>query len=136
LSDGDPGQGDNEGIYKMKNKKELLRLRRHRNLRVRLSGTTEKPRLAIHRSLANISAQIIDDVKNKTVFSLSTTDKEIKAKFPYAGNIKAAEFFGELFARQAKEKGVTKVVFDRAGYLYHGRVKAFADSARKGGLEF
>jgi large subunit ribosomal protein L18 len=120
----------------MKNKKELLRLRRHRSLRVHISGTSEKPRLAVHRSLKNICAQIIDDTKNATLFSLSTTDKEIKQKISYAGNIKAAGLFGEIFASKTKEKGITKVVFDRAGYLYHGRIKAFAEAARKGGLVF
>ncbi len=120
----------------MKNKKEALRIRRQRHGRVRISGTAEKPRLAVHRSIKNLNAQIIDDVANKTLFSLSTTDKEIKAKFPNGGNLKAAGFFGEVFGRKAKEKNITKVVFDRAGYLYHGRIKAFADSARKGGLVF
>lgn len=103
---------------------------------MRIFGTPERPRLAIHRSLKNITAQVIDDTASKTLFSLSTQDKEVRSKFPYAGNVKAAEFFGEMFARKAKEKGITAVVFDRAGYLYHGRIKAFADSARKGGLQF
>jgi large subunit ribosomal protein L18 len=120
----------------MKNRKEALRIKRHKGLRKTLTGTGEKPRLAVHRSLANLSAQVVDDVGNKTLFSLSTQDKEVKAKFPYGGNIKAASFFGEIFARKAREKGIQSVVFDRAGYLYHGRVKAFADSARKGGLKF
>ncbi len=101
-----------------------------------LSGTKERPRLILRRSLKNIYAQIIDDTKNTTLFSLSTLDKEIKQKFSSAGNLKTAEFFGEVFARKAKEKGITLIVFDRAGYLYHGRVKAFADALRKGGMEF
>jgi len=120
----------------MKTKKEMSRLKRHHAIRRKVTGTADKPRLAVHRSLKNICAQLIDDVGNKTLFSLSTSDKEIKQKFSYSGNIKAAVFFGEVFARKAKEKGVSKVIFDRAGYLYHGRVKAFADSARKGGLQF
>ena len=120
----------------MKNKKRELRSRRHRSIRTRLSGTSDKPRLAVYRGLRNIIAQVIDDSKNKTLFSLTTSDKEIKQKFTYGGNIKAAQFFGEVFARKAKEKGITRVVFDRAGYLYHGRVKAFAEAARKGGLVF
>lgn len=90
----------------------------------------------VHRSLKNLDAQIIDDVRKYTLFSLSTLDKEIKQKFKSSGNIKAAEFFGEVFARRVKEKGITKIIFDRAGYLYHGRLKAFADSLRKGGMEF
>jgi len=120
----------------MKNKKEALRIRRQRHLRVRISGTAEKPRLVVHRSLKNMNAQVIDDVAGKTLFSLSTVSKEIKQKFPKAGNLKAAGIFGETFARMAKEKGITKVVFDRAGYLYHGRIKVFAENARKGGLVF
>ena len=120
----------------MKSKKETLRIKRHRHIRVRLSGTAQRPRLAVHRSINNMTAQAVDDTSNKTLFSLSTLDKEIKQKFSRGGNLKAAEFFGEVFARRLKEKGVSKVVFDRAGYLYHGRVKAFAESARKAGLEF
>lgn len=95
-----------------------------------------RPRLVIRRSLKNLYAQIVDDTASRTIFSLSTQDKEIKDKFPSGGNLKAAEFFGEVFARRLKEKGISGFVFDRAGYLYHGRVKAFADGLRKGGLEF
>lgn len=120
----------------MKDKKALLRLKRHRRIRIRMLGTSAKPRLVVHRSLKNISAQIIDDTKNTILYSLSTLDKEIKQKFSYGGNTKAAQFFGEAFAKKAKEKGITKIIFDRAGYLYHGRIKAFAESLRKGGLEF
>ncbi len=120
----------------MRKKSELLRLKRHRRIRLRLSGNSEKPRLVIHRSLKNLYAQVIDDTNSSILFSISTQDKEIKEKFPNAGNIKAADFFGAAFAKKAKENGINKVVFDRAGYLYHGRVKAFADSARKGGIVF
>jgi large subunit ribosomal protein L18 len=120
----------------MENKKLLSRSKRHKRIRMRLNGTAEKPRLVVRRSLKNFSAQVVDDAVNKTLLSLSTQDKEVKAKFPYAGNIKAAQFFGEEFARRAKAKGFSQVVFDRAGYLYHGRVKAFADGLRKGGLVF
>jgi large subunit ribosomal protein L18 len=101
-----------------------------------MQGTDKAPRLVLHRSLKHLLAEVIDDAKNKTLFSLSTLDKEIRQKFPSSGNIKAAEFFGEVFSRRAKEKGINRIVFDRAGYLYHGRVKAFADALRKGGLEF
>ncbi len=101
-----------------------------------MQGSEERPRLIVHRTLKNLSAQLIDDTKNKTLFSLSTFDKEIKDKFANAGNVKASEFFGEVFARKTKEKGIAKVVFDRAGYLYQGRVRAFAESLRKGGLQF
>jgi len=120
----------------MKNKKEELRKKRQRHGRVKIFGSAEKPRLVVYRSLKNMNAQIVDDTQNKTLFSLSTQSKEIKEKFPSAGNLKAAEFFGERFGRMAKEKGITKVIFDRAGFLYHGRIKIFADSVRKGGLVF
>lgn len=117
-------------------KREALRLKRHRRIRLAMQGTSLRPRLVVRRSLRNLSAQIVDDAKNITLFSLSTLDKEIKEKFSYAGNVKAAAFFGEVFAKKAKEKGISKIIFDRAGYLYHGRVKAFADSLRKAGLLF
>jgi large subunit ribosomal protein L18 len=103
---------------------------------MRIHGTAQRPRLVIKRSLKNINAQILDDTADKTIFSLSTEDKEVKGKFASAGNVKAAEFFGEVFARRIKEKGITQIIFDRAGYLYHGRVKAFAEALRKGGLTF
>jgi len=90
----------------------------------------------VHRSLNNLSAQIINDTRDKMLFSLSTLDKEIRQRFKTSGNIKTAEFFGEVCARRIKEKGITKIIFDRAGYLYHGRIKAFADALRKGGMEF
>ena len=118
------------------NKKEQLRLKRHKRIKLRMHGTSQAPRLVVNRSLKNLTAQVIDDTKDKTIFSLSTMDKEVKGKFINAGNIKAAEFFGEVFARRAKEKGIARIIFDRAGYLYHGRIKAFAEALRKGGLEF
>ncbi len=118
------------------NKKEQLRLKRHRRIKLRMRGIDKIPRLIIHRSLKNLSVQVIDDTQNKALFSLSTLDKEVKEKYLCAGNIKSAEFFGEVFARRAKEKGITKIIFDRAGYLYHGRIKAFAETLRKEGLEF
>lgn len=117
-------------------KKELIRIKRHRRQRLKIIGTVRKPRLSVHRSLANLCGQVIDDTANRTLFSLSTRDKEVKAKFPYGGNVKAATFLGEVFARKAKEKGISKVIFDRGGYLYHGRVKAFAEALRKGGMDF
>lgn len=118
------------------NKKELIRIKRHRRARTKIIGTIARPRLAVHRSLANLYGQVIDDTVNRTLFSLSTRDKEIKAKFAYGGNVKAATLLGEVFARRAKEKGITKVVLDRGGNLYHGRVKAFAEALRKGGMDF
>lgn len=118
------------------NKKEELRKKRHKAIKLRMAGTPEKPRLVVFRSLKHISAQAIDDTRNITLLSFSTYDKAIKAKFTSAGNIKAAELFGESLAQKLKEKGFNKIIFDRAGFLYHGRVKAFADALRKGGLEF
>lgn len=101
-----------------------------------MCGTAEKPRLVVHRSLKNMHAQVIDDTQAKTLSSLSTLDKEIKKNLKTAGNVKAAAVLGEAFAARLKEKGITSIVFDRAGYLYHGRIKAFADGLRKGGLQF
>lgn len=120
----------------IKNKKEILRLKRHRRIRLKMQGTAQKPRLIVRRSINNLSVQIVDDTQNKVIFSFSTLNKEIKQKVGRGGNIKAAQLFGEVFAGKAKEKGVSKIIFDRAGYLYHGRIKAFAEALRKGGMEF
>jgi large subunit ribosomal protein L18 len=120
----------------MRDKRTLLRIKRHNRIRMRISGTSERPRLVIRRSLKNFHAQIVDDANNKILLSLSTIDKEIKEKSKSAGNIKASERLGEVLAKRAVEKGISTIVFDRAGYLYHGRVKAFAESLRKGGLKF
>ena len=118
------------------NKKELARLKRHRRIRKKMQGTKDKPRLVLKRSLNNLSAQIIDDTENKVLFSYSTSSKEFKQKAANSGNIKSAQLFGEMFSKLAKEKGINKIIFDRAGYLYHGRIKAFAEFLRKGGMEF
>ena len=117
-------------------KRQTSRLKRHRRILLKMHGTSARPRLVIHRTLKNLSAQLIDDVASKTLFSLSTLDKEVRQNFSSAGNVKTAEFFGQVFAQGAKEKRITKIIFDRAGYLYHGRIKAFAEALRKGGLEF
>ena len=117
-------------------KKEIGRLKRHRRIRVKVVGTKESPRMCVHRSHANLYVQLIDDMSGHTIVSGSTRDKSPKEKLPYGGNLKAATLLGEVFAENAKGKGITKVVFDRGGYLYHGRVKAFAESARKSGLVF
>lgn len=117
-------------------KKEELRLKRHKRIKMKMLGTSEMPRLVVHRSLKNISAQVLDDTTGKVLFSLSTKDKTLKHKFTSAGNIKSAQSFGQLFAQTAKEKGYSKVIFDRAGYLYHGRIKTFAEALREGGMEF
>lgn len=118
------------------NIRETQRLYRHQRIRKISFGTQECPRLCVHRSLKNLSAQLINDESCKVLFGMSTLDKNIRSSQKNCGNIKAAEALGEALALKAKEKGITKVCFDRGGYLYHGRVKAFADAARKGGLEF
>lgn len=120
----------------MKNKKEIARIKRHRRLRKKIIGTKERPRLSVHRSLTNLYAQIIDDISEKTLCSISTLDPKIKEKVKYGGNIKAAQALGEIVAALAKSKGVSKVTFDRGGYIYHGRIKALAESAKKNGLVF
>ncbi|MFH0771256.1 MAG: 50S ribosomal protein L18 [Candidatus Omnitrophota bacterium] len=120
----------------MVNKKEIGRLKRHRRIRKIIKGTSEKPRLSLHRSLNNIFVQLIDDIEGKTLCAISTLDERFKGKVKNGGNIKSAEYLGEIFAKEAQSKGIKKVVFDRGGYLYHGRVKAFADAARKAGLDF
>jgi len=112
------------------------RQRRHKRLRKKIVGISERPRLCIYRALNNLSAQIIDDGSSKTLLSLSTFDKENKSKITYGGNVKAAETLGTAIAQKAKEKGISSVVFDRGGFAYHGRVKAFAEAARKAGLVF
>jgi large subunit ribosomal protein L18 len=118
-------------------KKELLRAKRHRRIRMRITGSTDCPRLVIRRGLKNFSCQLIDDSRTAAVLSLSTSNKEVKAKLGAGagGNIKAAQSLGEALAAKIKEKGISKVVFDRAGYLYHGRVKAFVEALRKGGVQ-
>ncbi|MDD2927546.1 MAG: 50S ribosomal protein L18 [Candidatus Omnitrophica bacterium] len=118
------------------NKKELSRLKRHRRIKMKMQGSKDRPRLVVKRSLNNLSAQIIDDTENKVLFSYSTASKEFKQKAAGIGNVKSAQVFGEAFSRLAKEKGISKIIFDRAGYLYHGRIKEFAESLRKGGMEF
>jgi len=120
----------------MKNKKEAARTKRHKRLRKKVIGSKELPRLAVHRSHKNLYAQLIDDINGKTVCSASTLNSKTKDKIKYGGGVKAAEALGETMAAAAKSKGVSKVVFDRGGYIYHGRIKAFAESARKNGLVF
>ncbi len=118
------------------NKKELSRLKRHRRIKLRMQGNSQRPRLVVKRSLNNLSAMVVDDTQEKVIFSFSTASKEFKQKMKNSGSVKASELFGQVFSLKAKEKGITKIVFDRAGFLYHGRVKAFAESLRKGGMEF
>ena len=114
--------------------KNIVRLRIHDRIRHRVHGTEERPRLAIYRSLNHIYAQVIDDRKGHTLAAASSSEKNSTVKS--GGNIAGAKEIGKLVAQRAKEKGVNKVVFDRGGYLYHGRIKALADAAREAGLEF
>ena len=111
-----------------------MRVERHNRIRKELSGTAERPRLNVFRSNANITAQIIDDEKGITLVSASTLEKELK--ITNGGNVEAAKLIGAEIAKRAKKAKITKVVFDRGGYLYHGRVKALAEAARENGLEF
>ncbi|TAN39991.1 MAG: 50S ribosomal protein L18 [Nitrospirae bacterium] len=120
----------------MSKTRELGRQRRHERIRKTVSGTTERPRLSVFRSLSNIYVQIIDDTSGTTVAAASSLDGGIKELKQNKGNAKTAKEVGTLVAQKAKAKGVTKVVFDRSGYLYHGRIKALADAAREAGLEF
>ena len=116
-----------------KTEKKQIRERIHRRIRRKLSGSTERPRLAVYRSVAHIYAQVIDDTKGTTLVSASSVDKGGKTN---GGNVAAAKAIGKAIAEKAKEKGIKSVVFDRGGYQYHGRVKALADAAREAGLEF
>jgi large subunit ribosomal protein L18 len=118
-------------------KKRVLQSQiRHKRLRKKITGSAQKPRLCVYRSLKNISAQIIDDAAQKTLLSVSTYDKEIKKAKTSGGNTAGAELLGRLLAEKSIKKGIKQVVFDRGGRKYHGRVKAFAESARKQGLVF
>jgi large subunit ribosomal protein L18 len=118
-------------IHKIEKKE--IRSRIHKRIRRKLAGTAERPRLAVFRSVAHIYAQVIDDAAGATLVSASSVDKEGRIK---GGNLAAATTIGKLVAERAKAKGIQRVVFDRGGYQYHGRVKALADAARAAGLEF
>lgn len=117
-------------------RKELGRIYRHNRIRQKSIGTNERPRVCVHRSIKNFYVQAIDDMQGKVLFGFSTLAKEVRKKVKDGGNVDAAAYLGEVFAAEAKKKGIKKICFDRGGYLYHGRVKAFAEAARKGGLEF
>lgn len=115
---------------------EIKRVYRHRRIRREMTGTPERPRLCVHRSLKNFSVSLIDDTSRKIIMGMSTLAKDMRTKLKSGGNVKAAEALGEAFAKEVMAKGYLKVAFDRGGYQYHGRIKAFADAARKAGLEF
>lgn len=112
------------------------RLRRHLRVRRKVVGTSERPRLAVFRSLSNIEGQVIDDSRGVTLLGLSTLAADVRTQGTGLSKSERGRLAGRLLAERAREQGVTKVVFDRGGYLYHGRVKAFAEGAREGGLEF
>ena len=113
-----------------------IRKRKHVRVRNKISGTPERPRLCVYRSLSNIYAQVIDDSTGKTLVSASTLEKEIKDSMAYGGNIEGSKAVGKLVAERALAKEINTVVFDRGGYIYHGRVAALAEAAREAGLNF
>ena len=113
--------------------KNDIRRRIHKRIRSRVAGSQDRPRLVVFRSLSHIYAQLVDDQQGHTLVAAASTEKDLRGK---GGNVEGAKLIGKLVADRAKEKGIKKVVFDRGGYLYHGRVKALADAARQAGLEF
>ncbi|MDP2726591.1 MAG: 50S ribosomal protein L18 [Dehalococcoidia bacterium] len=112
------------------------REKRHKRIRARIQGVPQRPRLVVFRSLNHIYAQLVDDTRGHTLVAASTLDPELKSQMDSLKKGSQAELVGALMAKRALEKGITQIVFDRAGYLYHGRVKALSDGARKGGLVF
>ena len=121
----------------MATKTEISRQRRHERLRKKVKGDPERPRLCVHRTASNIYAQIIDDTKGSTLAAASTTAKDFGGEYKgHRGNVAAAKLAGALIGQRALAAGVKKVVFDRGGYPYHGRIKALADAAREAGLDF
>jgi large subunit ribosomal protein L18 len=116
--------------------KNQRRLRRRRHVRRRIVGTPERPRLTVFRSSKHIYAQLIDDLAGRTLAAASSLGEEVHKALPYGGNVKAAQAVGRRLAEVAKEKGIAKAAFDRGHYRYHGRIKALADAAREGGLQF
>ncbi|MCM3703461.1 50S ribosomal protein L18 [Paenibacillus macerans] len=119
-----------------KGDKNKARLKRHLRVRTKVQGTAERPRLNVYRSSKHIYAQLIDDVAGVTLASASTVDKELSGSIGNGGNVESARKVGELIAKRAVDKGYKSIVFDRGGYLYHGRIQALADAAREVGLEF
>ena len=119
-----------------KKSRSVVRVNKHRKLRNRLSGTAQCPRLAVFRSNNHMYAQIIDDTAHHTLVSASTLQKDVKAELEKTNNVEAAAYLGTVIAKKAIEKGITSVVFDRGGFIYHGKIKALADAAREAGLNF
>jgi len=119
-----------------KESRQEIRVKKHRRMRNRLNGTAQRPRLAVFRSNNHMYAQIIDDTVGNTLVSASTNEKAVKAELDKTNNVEAAAYVGKLVAERAKEKGITEVVFDRGGFLYHGKIEALAEAAREAGLVF
>ena len=119
-----------------KKSRSEVRVKKHRRIRNRLSGTTECPRLAVFRSNNHMYAQIIDDTVGNTLVSASTLQKDVKANLEKTNNVDAAAYLGKVIAERAVEKGIKDVVFDRGGFIYHGKIQALADAAREAGLNF
>ncbi|MGE9947285.1 50S ribosomal protein L18 [Coprococcus catus] len=119
-----------------KKSRSEVRENKHRKLRNRFSGTAERPRLAVFRSNNHMYAQIVDDTVGNTLVSASTLQKDVKAELEKTNNVEAAAYLGTVIAKKALEKGITTVVFDRGGFIYHGKIKALADAAREAGLNF
>jgi large subunit ribosomal protein L18 len=116
--------------------KDLHRKRIHNRVRTKVSGTTERPRLCVHRSSRHIRAQVVDDTTGRTIVSASSLDPEVRGSIKFGGNVAASKVVGKVIADRARAKGVEQVVFDRGGYQYHGRVQALAEAAREAGLKF
>jgi large subunit ribosomal protein L18 len=116
--------------------RQARRVRRHRRVRKKVFGTAERPRLVVYRSLNNLEGQLVDDTRGVTLLGISTLSADVRGAGDGLKKTERGRVAGKLLAEKAREQGITRVVFDRGGYLYHGRVKAFADGAREGGLEF
>ncbi len=119
-----------------KESRQKVRVKKHRRMRNHLSGTTQRPRLAVFRSNNHMYAQIIDDTVGNTLVAASTLEKEVKAELEKTNNVDAAAYLGTVIAKRAIEKGINTVVFDRGGFIYQGKIAALADAAREAGLEF
>ncbi|RKJ52106.1 50S ribosomal protein L18 [bacterium 1XD42-8] len=119
-----------------KKSRQSVRIKKHKRIRNRFSGTGDRPRLAVFRSNHHMYAQIIDDTVGNTLASASTLEKELQSELEKTNNVDAAAYIGKVIAKRALEKGISTVVFDRGGYLYHGKVKALAEAAREAGLQF
>ena len=119
-----------------KQSRSEIRVKKHNRMRNRFAGTAERPRLAVFRSNNHMYAQIIDDTVGNTLVAASTLQKDVKAELEKTNNVEAAAYLGTVIAKKAIEKGITSVVFDRGGFIYHGKIKALADAAREAGLNF